>query len=387
MNKTHDERIVITGMGCVLPGSDSVQAFRQRVARGESAIAFPPVVEGNAIGHRIARIDEAWTQSAMAIIPGKLQRFCSPCSAWGLKAAIEALLNAGITPTTVKEDRRGIFTAQGDYTSPSMKDFTVGINGAREQGELTIEAMTREFVYRSGLDQFGSIRSLANNQLAIAGLMLQLRGDCGAFVQDDGATSAAMQSAVFSIRHDYSDVALLICTGSHCDPFTLKELQTFVAAEGGELAVGEGAIALVIEKESHAKARGAKCIAVIEAATNFAYATGTQSGPDALGQLLNTALTNSIEADSASPTALVASLPKALAEEMMPLIDDVIGREPVLADSVQLLDGLLSGCPVEWLSAIEKLRSENSGNGTYKRVAALSGGHGGFINAVTFAAI
>lgn len=281
MSRPAPPPILITGGGCTLPGSPSPAAFWQRWAQGRSAIMAydnPRMVAAplRCFGH----VDEAQTAQATQAVPFKLRRYASVSSAWGMRAAREALAaadrGAAAPIEATPADRRAVFTAQGDYAHPSLPAFEHGVAAALQQQSLDLPTLTREFFHARGAEPFFAIQSLANNLLAMVSLGLHWTGDCGAFVQDDSAPSAALRSAVLSLRHGYSDVALVVCAGTHDEALTLAELQHHArltaGAEGAPslkpfdlrrdgMVPAEGAIAFVLETAAHAARRGARPLA------------------------------------------------------------------------------------------------------------------------------
>ncbi len=275
--------ILVTGAGCTLPGSPSPAAFWQRWAEGRSAIAAyanPRMPAGplRCFGH----VDEAQTAQATQAVPFKLRRYASASSAWGMRAAREALAAANRGAATpidaTPAERRAVFSAQGDYAHPSLPSFEHGLAAALQQQSLDLPTLTREFFHARGAEPFFAIKSLANNLLAVVSLGLQWTGDCGAFVQDDSAPQAALRSAVLSLRHGYSDVALVVCAGTHDEALTLAELhhhgRLTAGAEGARslkpfdlrrdgLVPAEGAMAFVLETAAHAARRGAQPLALL----------------------------------------------------------------------------------------------------------------------------
>jgi len=274
------DAVVITGAGCTLPGSPTVDAFWQRLLGGDSAITAyrNPRISSRRMrcfGHVSSELSAASREAT----PFKLRRYASACSQWGLRAMREAISSAGLDLAQVPEERRGLFTAQGDYLHPSLPSFEEGVAAVLRRGQVPdAAALAREFFEARGAEPFFAIKSLANNLLAVASLALRLRGDCGAFVQDESAPWAALRSAALSLRDGDADIALVACAGSYDEALTLAELQAQgrlsecddgarslrpfdVRRDGG--IPGEGAIALVLETAAHAAQRGARPLAVV----------------------------------------------------------------------------------------------------------------------------
>lgn len=271
--------IALTGIGCVLPGCATPEEYWDRCAGGYTAIRpyASEVVHTRRVpcfGH----VAVEQRRAAAEAVPPKLRKFCSSSTQWGVKAARDALSHAAFVPDSVPEDRRGLFTAQGDYLFPSITSFAEGFGALAGQIRPGLPELTRECVLARGIDRFGVIKSLANNLLAVTSLSLQFRGDCGAFVQDESAPVGAFRAALFSLRHGYADVALVVCAGSYDEALTVGELwqmgrlsdgsggvasmRPFDAKRDGAF-LGEGATAFLLERLPEVRLRGAKPVALV----------------------------------------------------------------------------------------------------------------------------
>ncbi|HEY0845245.1 MAG TPA: beta-ketoacyl synthase N-terminal-like domain-containing protein [Noviherbaspirillum sp.] len=375
MSPTSDNAVVITGAGCVLPGCNTTEEFWGRLLTADSAIT----------PYRDAHIDSSLIpcfgaisqeQRAMAseAVPFKLRRYSAPTAQWAVKAAREALAQAGLDLQQVPEDRRGLFTAQGDFTFPSTPSFARGIAGAQEKRSLDLVTLTNECMHLRGVDPFMAIKCLANNVLAIASLSFEMRGDAAAFVQDDSAIPAALRSAVFSLQQGYSDMALLLFAGSYNEALTLAELyrlEYLSACNDGAASLrpfdlrrdgtipGEGAIALVLETASHARRRHALPLAQVRGIGNAIDAPARPAGVDAYQRCVRPALAaaglglddidvivasgkGSYQHDHREAARLVA-------------LQDSIAMLPVTCATA--ITGTVPACPTQWLAALGILQT------------------------------
>jgi len=374
MNVSPEQTIVVTGIGCVLPGSDNLDAFQASMLAGKTAIL--PYADAHISSSSICyfgRVSPEQTAAANNAVPFKLRRYSSLCSQWGVKAAADALAHASLDLEQIPDDRRGLFTAQGDYTVSSISLFSRGFAAAKEKQSLDLATLTNEFMHMRGIDPFMSIKCLANNLLAITSLTFEMRGDCGAFVQDDSAVDAALRSAMFSLRHGYSDVVLLVCAGSCNEALTwveLQQLEYLSACRSGAASlrpfdlrrdgtiVGEGAIAVVLETAAHARKRQIKPLAAINGIGSLIEFPGKSGRVDAYSRCSKKALA-STRLDIADVDAIVASGKGGFMQDQ---------REAALLNALQEdraslpitcttpVTGHLSACPAEWLAAINILR-------------------------------
>nr|ABW82986.1 beta-ketoacyl synthase [uncultured bacterium pEAF66] len=367
MNTSADNTIVITGTGCLLPGSSTPAQFWDRLVQGESGLTpySDERIGSRLIGH-FGHLSAEQRAAAAEAVPFKLRRFASSCSMWGVKAATDALAHAGLDLKTIPDDRCGLFTAQGDYLHPSVQSFATGLGNAVPND---LPALTREFTHHRGMEPFMAIKSLANNMLAMASLTLGTRGDCGAFVQNKSATVAALRSAAFSLRHGYSDCALLICSGSYNEVLTLAELQRsgyLSAGAGGARSVrpfdrrrdgtiaGEGAVAFVLETAANARRRGAAVLATLGGIGNLVQQPGAQAGSDAYRRCADKALAGS-GVDFGDIGAIVARGTGGQshdAHEASLLAQLQQGRGGVPITCATPIVGSVPACPVDWLASI-----------------------------------
>jgi 3-oxoacyl-[acyl-carrier-protein] synthase II len=367
--------IVITGTGCLLPGSSTSGQFWDRLVRAESALTpyQDEHIDTTLIGH-FGHLSAEQRSAASDAVPFKLRRFASACSMWGIKAASDALACAGLDLASVPDDRRGLFTAQGDYLHPSVQSFATGLARAVQKDTLNMAALTKEFIHHRGMEPFMALKGLSNNMLAIASLTFETRGDCGAFVQNKSATVAALRSAAFSLRHGYSDVALLLCSGSYNEVLTLAELQRsgylsrgadgaqslrpFDRRRDGTIA-GEGAVAFVLETEGHARRRGATVLAQLGGIGNVVQKPGEVSRTGAYRRCTERVLENSGLA-LGDIGAIVARGTGGQANdqhEASMLSELQQGRQGVPITCATPIVGSVPACPVDWLASIGILQS------------------------------
>ncbi len=369
---TPGRAVVVTGAGCTLPGSPTPQALWRRLARAETAVsayANPRVEPGRlrCFGH----VDAGLSEQSREAVPFKLRRYAGPCSQWGVRAAAAAVADAGLDLDRVPQERRGVFASQGDYQYPSLPSFEDGLAAIRRRGGRADPAsLAHEFLRERGAEPFFAVKSLANNLLAVVSMALRLRGDCGAFVQDENAAWAALRSAVLSLRHGDCDVAVVACAGSFDEPLTLAELRAqgrlsdcaegpaslrpFDAGRDGGIP-GEGAVALVLETADHAAARQAAPLAVvsgmggIEAGDDLAYARIARQAASEAGVPL-------AEVDAIVAGGRGEREADAREARMLRALPGASAARPITAATP--ITGSVPGCPVGLLAAISMLRHQ-----------------------------
>lgn len=279
--------IAITGIGAVLPTGAGIDAAWDCWNRSDSRIArfSHPLLYTRRITHFGAISDELRAGSRETT-PFKLRRYATEPSLWAIHATGQAISNADIDWNSIDETRRGAFTGQGDYSFPHFDSFKASLAAGRHtDGRLDERAFARHALYRRGADPFISIKSLANNALALISLTFRCRGVGCAYVQNEAAGIAALNRAIRELREDRCDVALVIASGSYAEPFTLAQLwaRGLLGSEHSPpervagfdtdargVVLGEGAMVLLLERSQSANARKARIHALIDTANGRA---------------------------------------------------------------------------------------------------------------------
>lgn len=365
-----DNRILITGAGCLLPGCDTPAELWQRALEQRCATsAYNAAMIQSEVINRFGHISEQQAAAALEAVPFKLRRYAVASSQWGIKSARDALSAANVDLAGFDLERVGLFTAQGDYGYPSLPSFSTGVeNLIGRGGELNLPDLTHEFLNVRGMDAFLSVKGLANNSLAIASLAFGIRGDCGAFVQDSSASIAALRAAMLSLKRGDSDLALVIFSGSYNEALTLVELyqgrqlaqgnsdnrfRPFDQTRDGGIA-GEGAIALVLETAAHAQARSAPALAAIDGVGNsFRF----ERDPEAYSRCTQK-LMQSIDLDLDAVDAIVArglGSKESDAREIEQL-EHLLANAPAIPVTCPTpITGVVPACPVDLLLALQML--------------------------------
>jgi len=366
--------IVITGAGCLLPGCNNPADLWQRLL--EKNCATVPYSNENIRTQLISyfgHISQEQTQAALASVPFKLRRYATPASQWGIKATVDALANAQLDLAQIAPERVGLFTAQGDYSYPSLPSFTAGIGKALEQNNLNLPVLTNEFLNHRGMDSFISIKGLSNNSLAIASLAFGTRGDCGAYVQNKSATVAALRSAVMSLRYGYSDVALVICTGTYNEMLTLTELyqqnllsparqgaashRPFDQQADGSI-LGEGAIAFILETRAHAEKRNVVALAKIDGIGNKTVFSTTDQ-PTIYHQCAQKLLQQAgLELDSVDAIVATGAGGKKADQQEVAQLERLLNGAAIPVTCASSITGNLPACPLDMLAALQMLQHQ-----------------------------
>ena len=264
-----EEPIVVTGMGAVTPLGAGVETTWKRLIAGESGI------------RRNDRFDtEGWKCCIAGLVPGRDEpggfdpetvmdprdlRRSDFFIHYAMAAASEALAQAGWQPDTEIQRMRtatAMATGVGGVPAITAASETVRSEGVRRLSPFVVPSF---------------LPNLATGQVSIR---FGFRGPSGAPVTACAASAQAIGDAMRMIRNGEADIAL--CGGSEgcvgpvaIGGFTAAKALSFNFNDEPKRAsrpfdaghdgfvLSEGAAALVIERLSHAEARGATPLAIV----------------------------------------------------------------------------------------------------------------------------
>ncbi|MDG9712177.1 beta-ketoacyl synthase N-terminal-like domain-containing protein [Streptomyces sp. DH10] len=273
------DAIVVTGIGAVLPTGRGPEALwtAWREARPALSPYRDPYVRSRRITH-FGHVPDELQKQGRDSVPHKLRKFGTPFTFNAVLAVQDAQRQAGKSWEAIPEERRGLYVAQDDSTDLSAAAFTKALDKARTDASAQVGAdlqrvVAEAFGNAATFNPFTVIRALNNNTLALVSIAERFRGDCAAFVQDAGAALSALQRAQFSLRNGHCDTAVVVGAGSYNEALKLAglyragqlsagghgrdSLRSFAPDRDGTV-VGEGAVALVLERAEDAVARGAR---------------------------------------------------------------------------------------------------------------------------------
>lgn len=263
------EPIVVTGMGAVTPLGTGVETTWRRLMAGESGIRRNDRFDTEGWKCRIAglvpgREEAGGFDPEAAMDPRELRR-SDLFIHYAMAAALEALDQAGWHPETEAQQMRTatvMATGVGGVPAITAASETVRSEGVRRLSPFVVPSF---------------LPNLATGQVSIR---FGFRGPSGAPVTACAASAQAIGDAVRMIRNGEADIALCGGTEGCVDPvaiggFTAAKALSFnfndepakasrpFDADHDGFVLSEGAAALVIEKLSHAEARGATPLAVV----------------------------------------------------------------------------------------------------------------------------
>ena len=279
------KRVVITGLGTLTPIGNNVSQFWDALLRGVSGASLITRFDTTNFKCKIAA--EVKDFDPAVFFDRKEIRKIDLFSQYGMVAADEAILDAGLDIDHLNKDRVGVIFGTGMGGSKSFQDelvsFAMGNMIPRFSPFFVTKTITDicagliSIKYGFRGPNYSTSAACASSAMSIADAFMMLRlGKADIFVAG-GSEAAIIESGIggfssmqaLSLRNDDPQTA--------SRPFD-KDRDGFV--------LGEGAGALILEELEHAKARGAKIYAEITGAGLSADAYHiAASHPEGLGAL------------------------------------------------------------------------------------------------------
>ena len=288
MEKNNDGSIVITGMGAVTPIGIGVEEYWKALIDGETGVTEIDSFDTTDLPVKIAAMVKDF--DAASYMDKKLAREMEPFMQYGYVAADEAMKDAGIDTlaenpviaperigivfgtvfagiTDVAETQRGIATGEQSKTNPRFITKIIGNIGAAQIAiakGLHGPSFTVSTACSSGLDTISMGAMLIKQDLADAVICV-------------GGEAATCPLTILGLSGTHA------LSQRNDDPATAS--RPFDADRNG-FVMGEGGGAIILEKESVAKARNAKIHAEL---IGYANSTDgfhvTSPHPDGIGAI------------------------------------------------------------------------------------------------------
>lgn len=274
-------RVWITGLGAVSALGQGADALADALLAGRSGVAAKPGSEEHALRPYAAA---AVTVPLAAGMPPAQRNLYDRHGLLALEAAAEAWAQAGLPATATEPDRAAVAWGTGLGGSTSM--------------ELSY---TQMFTARPPrVHPYTVVRVMANSAASHLAMRHQLRAAQLAVSNACASSAQAIGEALWLLRNGRADIALvggseaMLHIGSALGWQAMgvmapldaeapeQSCRPFDDARKG-LVLGEGAAALVIETEAHARARGAAPLAILAGYGHSVDAVHL-SRPDAAGQ-------------------------------------------------------------------------------------------------------
>lgn len=252
------EKVVITGMGVVSPVGTGVPAYWDALCAGRSGIVAVEGLDGRYPARIAGLVNEPVVPEGMG--PKELRRQ-SRYILFAVEAANQAWKQSGLSL---------------DGRDPHRFGVNIG-SGIGDIGEIHDNALLMD---RSGprrVSPFFIPKALANMAAGIVAIQLGLRGPNRALVTACATGAQSLASAADSIRLGQADVMLAGGSEAAATPFSMASFGALRAlstrndhpqrasrpfdADRDGFVLAEGAGVLVLEAETHARARGAEILA------------------------------------------------------------------------------------------------------------------------------
>jgi len=303
----HSDPIVVTGMGAVSPLGVGVDTNWTRLVAGQSGIVANTRFDTSPFAARVAglvptRADDAAGFDPLVAIDAKDVKKMDLFIQYGLVAAQEALAQSGWAPQTEAEKAAtATIIGTGVGGSPVMAEAakTILERGPRRLSPFTVPSF------------------LANLAAGWISIRYGFKGPIGAPVTACAASAQAIGDGLRLILTGEAEVAVVGGAEGSIDPISVggfgaaRTLSTafndnpaaasrpFDARRDG-FVLAEGAAVLVIERLSHAKARGAKPLAILAGYGTSADAYHLTSG-EPTGAGAQVAMRNALRMAGISP--------------------------------------------------------------------------------------
>ena len=253
------DKIVITGIGAVAPNGNNVNEFWSSLTAGSSGIG--PITYFDSSNHRVKIAGELSGFKPESVLDPKEIRKLDPFSVYALVATQEAISMSGLEPQSLNPDRIGVTIGTGVGGIQTLEDqqHVIDHKGARRVSPQFVPKMIANIAgghlsIRWGLkgpnQTVTSACASATDAIGMA-MRLILAGDADAMVT--GGTEASVTALTIA---GFANMRAL----SQSNESPEKASRPFDMNRDG-FVLGEGAGMLVIEKESHAKKRGAAILA------------------------------------------------------------------------------------------------------------------------------
>ena len=254
--------VVVTGMGCVTPLGSDVASTWEAAAAGKSGVVRLPDDFDPRISIRIAAPSPAEVDAG-DVSPKELRRM-DRVVVLALAAAREAMAEAGLgAPGSFDGDRAGVALASG----------IGGVGNLLEQHRIYLEKGPRR------VSPFTIPMSLANMPSGIVGIQHGLRGPTLCHVTACAASAQAIGESLRAIQFGAADIMVVGGAEAAILPLVIAGFAKMQAlskrndeperasrpfdADRDGFVLGEGAGVLVLEREEHARARGAPILATL----------------------------------------------------------------------------------------------------------------------------
>lgn len=375
--------IVITGLGCVTPIGIGREAFEAGLLSGKCGIQHHLTLDDvQATTYYAATIDDF--DGKLYVTPRKALKVMSREVQLAYAAAHLAWQDADLSEFRLDPERMGvvfgseILTGDHDAICPAVR-------ACSESGQMDFSVWGREFPKH--IYPLWMLRNLPNMPACHVGIAVDARGPNNTIAQEEVSSLLALAEAAMIIDRGHADLMVVGSVGNRVTPtrlsYRLRNLYDqhpfdpaarvsercipFATRRHG-IVPSEGAGVLIIERRSHAVARGAKILARLTGHASrcgqpqFPYGGSRQAVADAARSAISQ---SGIETADLNHVCVQGYSEKQLDLEESHAIHEAIGNVPVSAFSSYFgTAGAASGI-LELMASLIGLRHQ-------KRLATLN---------------
>jgi 3-oxoacyl-[acyl-carrier-protein] synthase II len=275
--------VAVAGLGLVSALGATVEENWANLAALQTGIGRHPRADAPRFAEYLGKV----TAPALpAAVPERLAgqvRFLSRGSLFGLRAALEAVAQAGSAWAAAPPHRRALYVASGDLTKIGCESLFPAISAASAPGWRATDAARLNAAALGTVNPFFLLESLHNNLFSFLSAWLECTGPHATLASLSPCGGHALELAARAIRLGRADVAVAVGCGSWVNEIALFELDGLGLASqcrdgaasfrpldrrrDGFIA-GEGGAALVLQAAEDARAAGAAPFARIRGTGN-----------------------------------------------------------------------------------------------------------------------
>ncbi len=269
-----NERVVVTGLGTLAPNGNTTRDFWAACLEGRSGVGCIKAFDVG--GFAVKAAGEIRNFKAADFVPNrKSLKIMGKNICYGVAAAQMAMDDAGLRDTPPVPERFGVVMGTGIVPTDVEEVSEVILASLNEHGQFDLRCFGENG--QNVLFPLWLLKHLPNMVAAHISIIHRAEGPNNTIVTACSAATQAIGDAMQIIRRGEADVMLAGGTDSRMDPLSLVAYAQLGAISTADLppeqlsrpfdrnrdgfVLGEGAACLVLEAETHAKARGATILA------------------------------------------------------------------------------------------------------------------------------
>jgi 3-oxoacyl-[acyl-carrier-protein] synthase II len=310
-------RVVVTGIGMVTAAGTSVDACWQTLLRGESRVGRVTLWDPTGMAsHIAAEVPE------MPTVPAKIGPYDiggRPLT-YAISAVLEAMEQANVADSDVAPNRRAVVAA-GGFDDLMLEFLAAAADRITDAGEATFEGIDAERLVEQFDDPALTERMDRYSQVVLMQAVAHVMGARQAFTVSTACAggSQAIGDALGLLRRGEVDLALAVgvdtlvtreMMGGFCNLTALstrndeptRASRPFDKDRDG-FVMGEGAAALVLEREDMALARGATILAEL-AGIGYSGDAYSLTAPHPSGQGMALSMQRALDDAGVQPEAI-----------------------------------------------------------------------------------